>query len=67
MGIHEAVAAIIGDQRAHDITMDQGIHWAVVAAMAEATTDHDPEAIAFIRSWNARQKAASFEAGEQSQ
>jgi len=34
---------------AHDITMSQGRHWAVVAAVARATTDQDPEAIRVLR------------------
>jgi hypothetical protein len=49
MTLDEALAAILGAKCAHDITMDQGQHWAVVAATARATTDQDPEAIATLR------------------
>ena len=56
MTIHEAVHAILGDRLAHAIIADQGIHWAVVAAMAQATTDDDPRALAAINAWRAEQK-----------
>ena len=36
MTLDEALAIILGSKIAHDITMDQGRHWAVVAAMAAA-------------------------------
>jgi hypothetical protein len=49
----------MGEKLALAIIADQGIHWAVVAAMAEATTDDDPAAIAAIDEWNALQKTAS--------
>lgn len=49
MNLDEALAAILGPKVAHDITMDQGRHWAIVAAMACATTDQDAEAIATLR------------------
>lgn len=49
MTIDEALAEILGPKIAHDITMDMGRHWAVVAAMARATTDQSAEAIATIR------------------
>lgn len=56
MNIREAVASIIGESLASAIIADQGIHWAVVAAMAEATTSDDPKAIAAINTWRAQQK-----------
>jgi hypothetical protein len=59
MNIREACASIMGEKLALAIIADQGIHWAVVAAMAEATTDDDPAAIAAIDEWNALQKTAS--------
>ena len=49
MTLDEALAIILGPKLADDITMSQGQHWAVVAAMASATTDQDAEAIATIR------------------
>lgn len=57
MNIREAVAKIIGDDLAEAIIADKGMHWAVVAAMTEATTDDDPVALAAIRAWNAEEKA----------
>lgn len=56
MNIREAVSAIIGDKAARAIIADQGLHWAVIAAMAAAKTSDDPRAIAAIRAWNAEQK-----------
>jgi Trk K+ transport system NAD-binding subunit len=53
MSIEEACHAILGDQAAHGIITEQGIHWAVVAAMAAATTNDDPQALAAIRRHNA--------------
>lgn len=49
MTLDEALAIILGPKIAHDITMAQGQHWAVVAAMAAATMDDDPKAIAILR------------------
>lgn len=49
MTLDDALAIILGPKIAHDITMAQGRHWAVVAAMAGATLDQDPEAIHVIR------------------
>lgn len=57
MNIREAVASIIGENLARTIIADQGIHWAVVAAMAEGKTSDDPRAIAAINAWRAEQKA----------
>jgi len=48
MTIEEACASILGPETAHAIILGQGIQWAVVAAMAAATTDDDPEALAAI-------------------
>lgn len=59
MSIEEAVFAILGDEAAHGIIADAGLHWAVVAAMAAATTADDPVAISTIRTWNRAQKEAS--------
>ena len=49
MTLDDALAIILGPEIAHDITMTQGRHWAVVAAMAAATTDQVREAIATLR------------------
>lgn len=51
MTIEEACCSIMGDKLANAIIMDQGVHWAVVAAMADARTSHDPEAIATLRAY----------------
>jgi len=56
VNIREAVESIIGERLAAAIIADQGIHWAVVAAMAEAETSDNPRAIAAIRAWRAEQK-----------
>ena len=56
MNIREAVASIIGDKLARSIIADQGIHWAVVAAVAESRTSHDPAALAAIKAWLAQPK-----------
>lgn len=58
MTIEEAVAAIIGKDLADSIISDMGVHWAVVAAMTEARTTDDPEAISTINSWVEEKKAA---------
>ena len=57
MTLDEALAVILGPKIADDITMSHGRHWAVVAAVARATTDQDSEAIATLRAHvNARSK-----------
>lgn len=59
MTIEQAVASILGRAPAKSLIRSQGIHWAVVGAMAAAGpgTKNDPEAIAAINAWNAEQKA----------
>ena len=59
MNIREACTSIMGEKLARAVIADQGIHWAVVAAMAEAKISDDPAAIAAIDAWNAQQKATS--------
>ena len=49
MSLDDALAIILGPKIAHDITVGQGRHWAVVAAVARATIDQDPEAIRVLR------------------
>lgn len=56
MTLDEALAIILGLEVADAITMEQGRHWAVVAAVARATTDQDPKAIAVIRAHVAEQR-----------
>ena len=56
VNIREAIASIIGERLAAAIIADQGIHWAVVAAMAEAETSDDPNALAAINAWRVEQK-----------
>lgn len=45
MSIDEACRIILGNKLAAAIIADQGIHWAVVAAMTEAKTNDDPRAL----------------------
>lgn len=56
MTIEDACAAIMGRDLADKIIVDQGLPWAVVAAMCQATTDDDPEALAAINKWNESQR-----------
>lgn len=56
MNIREACSAIMGDKLARSIIADMGIHWAVVAAMSEATMTDDPVALQTIRAWVAQNK-----------
>lgn len=58
MTIEEACHAILGDQLAHAIIGSMGVHWAVVAAMAQATTDDDPAALQSINEYLEREKAS---------
>ncbi|MBZ9973463.1 hypothetical protein LB517_27930 [Mesorhizobium sp. BR1-1-12] len=59
LSIEEACRVILGNKLAASIIADQGIHWAVVAAMAQATTGDDRRALKAIRDWNAEQKRGS--------
>ena len=61
MNIHEAIGDVIGKKLADCIIADMGIHWAVVAAMAEARLPQHTEAVAAINAWNAAQKALDEE------
>lgn len=49
MTLDQALEIILGPEVATKICLQQGQHWAVVAAMALATTDQDPEAIETLR------------------
>ena len=62
MNIREACSVIMGDNLARSIIADMGIHWAVVAAMSEATTKDDPAALQTIRTWVAQNKPEPPEA-----
>lgn len=55
MSIEQACRIILGNKLAAAIIADQGIHWAVVAAMAQAKTNDDPRALQSIRDWCSRQ------------
>ena len=57
--LDEALAIILGPKTADAISLDMGQRWAVVAAMAAATTDMDPRALATIRKHVASKKGAS--------
>ena len=56
MNIREACSSIMGEKLARSIIADMGIHWAVAAAMAEATVGDEPIAIQTIRTWVAQNK-----------
>ena len=51
MTIEQACHEILGDKLAHAIISSMGVHWAVVAAMAQATTDDSPRAIQVLRDY----------------
>jgi hypothetical protein len=59
MSIEEACHSILGDQAAHGIITEQGIHWAVVAAMAAARTDDDPDALDAIDLYRGKSRKRS--------
>ena len=59
MHLDEALAIILGPKLADEISMHLGRHWAVVAAVARATTDQNPKAIAVIRAHIAKQRQDS--------
>lgn len=59
LSIEQACRIILGNKIAAAIIADQGVHWAVVAAMCEAKTNHDPRGLLAIRDWNAEQKRAA--------
>lgn len=52
----EACHSILGDQLAHAIISSMGVHWAVVASMAQATTDDEPRAIEALREYIKRRE-----------
>ena len=47
----DACRQILGCKTADAIIADQGVHWAVVAAMAAATTRHDLTAVEALREY----------------
>ena len=63
MNIREAVSNIIGGRVCDAIVADQGMHWAVIAAMTEARTPtHDRECAvinAYLAELKHEQKSAS--------
>lgn len=56
--IETACAAIMGERLMRSITDDMGIHWAVVAAMADERAADNPEAVETIKQWIAEKKSA---------
>lgn len=62
MNIREACANIIGADLATSIIADMGMHWCVVAAMAEARTPRHDKECAVIRAWRAEQAKQDQEA-----
>lgn len=55
MNIETAVSNIIGDETAAAIIADQGLRWAVIAAMCEARTPRHDAEVAVIRRYIAEQ------------
>jgi hypothetical protein len=53
MSIEQACAAILGTEAAGAILRDQGVRWAVVAAMAVAKRSDDPDALDAINRYRA--------------
>lgn len=49
MAIEEACRIILGRNLSLTIENEQGLRWAIVAAMAVATKDDNPEAIEALR------------------
>jgi len=56
MDIREACEDIMGEKLASGIIADMGIHWCVVAAMADPRNADRPRACGVIRKWLADQK-----------
>lgn len=56
MNIEEACRIILGNKIAAAVIAEQGVHWAVVAAMAKAVNGDDQRAIKAIRDWSDEQK-----------
>lgn len=56
MTIEQACFEILGDEAGHAIIADMGVNWAVVAAMAAATTNDSKDAIDTIRQWTRAQQ-----------
>lgn len=44
----QACHAIMGDKLAHDIIQDMGLHWAIVAALADPNAANHPDAVAIL-------------------
>lgn len=57
MNIREACEDIMGEKLASSIIADMGIHWCIVAAMADERASKRPRACAVIRAHLAEQKA----------
>lgn len=56
MNIREAVDRVLGQKLAASIIADQGMHWAVIAAMTECKVSHGPAVKAAIVAYNAELK-----------
>lgn len=56
MNIREACDRILGSKLAAAIIADQGLHWAVVAAMCDCRVSHGPAVKAAIDAYNAELK-----------
>lgn len=59
MDIREACEDIMGERLASSIIANMGMHWCVVAAMADPRSDNRPRARTVIRQWLAEQKRIS--------
>lgn len=54
----EACETIMGKRLASNIIADMGLHWCVVAALADDRSDRNPRSVAIIREWLSADRAA---------
>jgi hypothetical protein len=66
MDIREAVERVLGRKLAASIISDQGMHWAVMAAMAECKVSHGAAVKAAIVAYNAQLKRKTESGGSRS-
>ena len=56
MDIREACEDIMGETLASRVIADMGIHWCVIAAMADPRNAEHPRASAVLRAWLENEK-----------
>jgi hypothetical protein len=56
MGIEEACRVVLGNKLAGSIINSQGLHWAIVAAIADCRVSHGPKVKATFDRWLAEQR-----------